>query len=56
MSAELEIIDFLTELKIRSIHRYSKQGPELDIFLPEYNVGIEFNGLYWHSDLYFIFY
>jgi len=25
---------------------------ELDIYLPEYNVAIEFNGLYWHSELY----
>lgn len=24
---------------------------EFDIFVPEFNVGIEFNGLYWHSDL-----
>lgn len=23
---------------------------EIDIFLPEINLGIEFNGLYWHSD------
>ena len=24
---------------------------EIDIFLPEYNIAIEFDGLYWHSDL-----
>ncbi len=27
-------------------------GYEIDIFLPELNIGIEFNGLYWHSELY----
>jgi hypothetical protein len=25
---------------------------EVDIFLPDYNFGIEYNGLYWHSDKY----
>ncbi len=25
-------------------------GKEIDIFLPDYNLAIEFNGLYWHSD------
>jgi hypothetical protein len=25
---------------------------EIDIFLPELNLGIEFNGIYWHSDAY----
>lgn len=24
---------------------------EIDIFIPEFNLGIEFNGLYWHSDI-----
>jgi hypothetical protein len=24
---------------------------ELDIFLPDYNIGIEFNGVYWHNEL-----
>ena len=25
---------------------------ELDFFLPDYNIGIEINGLYWHSDIF----
>jgi hypothetical protein len=25
-------------------------GKEIDIFLPDYNIGIEINGLYWHSE------
>lgn len=25
-------------------------GQEIDIFIPEYNIGIEVNGLYWHSE------
>jgi len=27
-----------------------RDGIEIDIFLPELNIGIEFNGLYWHSN------
>ncbi len=27
-------------------------GKELDIFIPEKNVAVEFNGIYWHSDLF----
>lgn len=27
-------------------------GKELDIYLPELNLAFEFNGLYWHSELY----
>ena len=25
---------------------------EIDILIPEYNIGIEFDGLYWHSEIY----
>ncbi|MFW6130771.1 MAG: hypothetical protein ACOC56_06250, partial [Atribacterota bacterium] len=24
---------------------------ELDIYLPDFNIAIEYNGLYWHSEL-----
>jgi len=27
-------------------------GKEIDILIPEKNLGIEFNGLYWHSDIF----
>ena len=27
-------------------------GKEIDIYLPKYKIGIEFNGDYWHSELY----
>jgi len=47
---EHEIIDFLKSYNIKCYHRYTKIGPELDVYLPDYDVGIEFNGLYWHSD------
>jgi hypothetical protein len=41
-------------IKIELNKRFSIDGKtrhEVDIFLPEYNVGIEYHGLYWHCDL-----
>jgi len=51
---ENEVKLFLDELKIQYIEndRYVLNGKDLDIYLPEYKIGIEFNGLYWHSELY----
>jgi len=33
------------------ITNYKIQNHEIDIYLPEYNLGFEYNGLYWHSEL-----
>jgi hypothetical protein len=51
---EYEIVDFLNSNNIFNIVRNKKllNNKEIDIFLPDYNVGIEFNGLYWHSELF----
>ncbi len=53
---EVEIREWLLslnpELKIECNTRLqNKEGKrfELDIYLPEYNLGIEYHGLYWHS-------
>jgi hypothetical protein len=46
---------FLTSLNINNIIFNDTKilnGKEIDIFLPDYNIGIEFNGIYWHSDLF----
>ena len=49
---EDEIIEWLTSLNISNIENNKKFGRyEIDIFLPDYNIGIEFNGSYWHSEL-----
>jgi len=49
---ELEISKFLHENNIT--HNTSNKNIikpyELDFYLPEYNLAIEFNGLYWHSE------
>ena len=38
--------------KIIQNDRSILNGKEIDIYLPEMNLAIEFNGLYWHSELY----
>jgi len=51
---EDEIIDFLkNDLNIENIKcndRSVLKGTEIDIFLPDYKLAIEVNGLYWHSE------
>lgn len=51
---ESEIHEFLHDNNINFRKNEKNIIPplEIDIYIPEYKVGIEFNGLYWHSDLY----
>ena len=47
---EKEIFMFLSNLGIDVIHTRSVIAPlELDIYLPKYNIAIEYNGDYWHA-------
>jgi hypothetical protein len=51
--AELDIINLLNRNNINHINTNSRSiiAPyELDIFLPDYNLAIEYCGLYWHSN------
>jgi hypothetical protein len=52
-SSHLEISDFLNDIGILHILNDRKilDGLELDIYSSDYNIAIEFNGLYWHSEL-----
>ena len=48
--AEKEIFDFLSEYTtVQPCRRDIISPKELDLFLPEYNIAIEHNGLYWHD-------
>lgn len=55
-SMELELIDYIKSLykgnDIIVKDREILHGKELDIYLPSLNLAIEFNGVYWHSELY----
>lgn len=49
---EQEIVFFLNSLGITNIVTNNRKliGKEIDIYLPEYNLAIEYNGIYWHHD------
>lgn len=51
---ELKLIDFLKEYNIQYIssERTILDGKEIDIYLPDFHIGIEIDGLYWHSEQY----
>ena len=51
---EKDIVEYLTSKGITNIVQNNRDildGKEIDIYLPDYNIGIEFNGDYWHSEL-----
>lgn len=50
---ENELFDFLTsnlKIKVEKRNRTIISPMEIDIFVPKINLGIEYNGLYWHSE------
>jgi len=51
-SAETEIASFIEQMGITVTTNTRKLIPpyELDIYIPEFNIDIEYNGLYWHSE------
>jgi hypothetical protein len=52
-SDEKEIADFIESLGLEIIRNDRKilQGTEIDVYIPSMKIGIEFNGLYWHSEI-----
>jgi len=49
---EKEIVEWLKNYNVIENDRTILDGKELDIYLPDYNLAIEYNGLYWHSIIY----
>jgi len=47
-----ELFDFVKSLCPTAVqnHRTHYHSPEIDIFIPELQLGFEFHGLYWHSE------
>lgn len=50
-SAENEIASFISNLGVNIIRndRSMLNGAEIDIYIPDYKLGIEHHGLYWHT-------
>jgi len=49
---EREVIDFIKSLYNKEIIESYRDNVEIDIYLPDLKLGFEFNGLFWHSNLY----
>lgn len=50
---EQELKFFLIDNKIKfEENKYILDSYEIDIYLPDFKLGIEFNGVYWHNELY----
>jgi len=48
---ENELLDYITKIYSGVILKNHRIIKEIDIYLPELKIGIEYNGLYWHSEL-----
>ena len=49
---EKELFKFISDIYADKIIQSYRDLLEIDIYLPELNIGFEFNGLYWHSEQY----
>jgi hypothetical protein len=49
---EKELFEFIRSVYKEEIIQSYRDGLEIDIYLPGLKLGFEFNGLYWHSELY----
>jgi hypothetical protein len=47
--AELEILEWVQQFYPQA-SKFKRGGRELDILVPELNLGIEYNGLFWHNE------
>ena len=50
---EIEVLTFIQTIyqgRILSGYKHPKVKKELDIYLPDVQIGFEYNGAYWHSD------
>jgi hypothetical protein len=52
-NAEIELYNWLSQyVNCENNNRKILPKSEIDIYIPEKNIAIEFNGIYWHSDLF----
>ena len=51
--AESEVVEFIKDIyngEIITSDRIILGGKEIDVYIPDLNIGFEYNGYYWHSD------
>lgn len=49
---EKEVFEFIKSIYDDEIIQSYRDGIEIDIYLPELEIGFEFNGIWWHSEKY----
>ncbi len=49
---EYEFFEFIKSIYRGEIVQSYRENIEIDVYLPDLKLGFEFNGLYWHSDIY----
>ena len=49
---ESELLNFIKSVYCGEVIRNYRDGLEIDIYLPELGIGFEFNGIYWHSEVF----
>ena len=47
-----ELFEFINSIYDEEIINLYRDKYEIDVYLPELKLGFEFNGIYWHSDIY----
>jgi hypothetical protein len=50
--SENDLLNYIKSIYDGEVIKYRDKKYEIDIYLPELNLGFEFNGLYWHSELF----
>jgi hypothetical protein len=49
--SEISLYNFIASIyKGKIIHSYNINSINIDVYLPELNIGFEYNGLFWHSE------
>ena len=52
LGKETELKEYIESLLNTQLNSYNDKNYEIDIYIPNKNLGFEFNGDYWHSSLY----
>lgn len=49
---EIEILNYINDELSLFAEKFKLKNNEIDIYIPKYKLGIEYNGLYWHSNIF----